>query len=347
MAPSRQAFRTTAQFGSARPPIRTLAPGAGAETAARWNQDLSLSAEEKGVTMTIANEFIVVGVDESDVALDAARWAADEASRRHCELRLVHAFTLPAIAGYPEFTTYSDDLQSGLRHDCEKMLRRVAADLQREHPDLGIVTKVIYERASVALPAESAGALLTVVGSGDENRVYGVLLGSVALAVASTNPAPVAVIHRGHHGRTSGPVVVGVDGAGTSEGAIAFAFQAASFRGAELVAVHTWHDVVVPGTHRFQNPLVDPARIEQEEREVLSERLAGWADKYPDVPVRHVLTSGRAVPRLLQEAEQAQLLVVGSHGRGGFTGMLLGSTSHSLILHSQAPVVVVRSAPAE
>lgn len=295
--------------------------------------------------MTIANEFIVVGVDDSDVAADAARWAAQEAARRHCELRLVHAFTLPAIAGYPEFTTYSGDMQAGLRHECEKMLHRVAADLQQDHPNLSIVTRVIYERASVALPAESTGAVLTVVGSGDENRVYGVLLGSVALAVASTNPAPVAVIHRGHIDRTSGPVVVGVDGTGTSEAAIAFAFQAASFRGAELVAVHTWHDVVVPGSHRFQNPLVDPARIEQEEREVLSERLAGWADKYPDVPVRQVLTTGRAVPKLLEQAETAQLLVVGSHGRGGFTGMLLGSTSHSLIIHSKAPVVVVRPEP--
>lgn len=290
--------------------------------------------------MTNTNEFIVVGVDDSEAATDAAQWAAQEASQRHCELRLIHAFTLPAIAGYPEFST-SADLRE-LRDDREKMLQRIAADLRRGHPNLSIVTRVVYERASVALRSESAGAALTVVGVGEESRLYGVILGSVALAVASTNPAPVAVIHRGHLDRKTGPVVVGIDGTGTSEAAIAFAFHAASVRGAELVAVHVWHDVIVPGSHRLQNPLLDPAQIEQQEREVMSERIAGWADKYPDVPVRQVLRQGQAVHGLLEQAEQAQLLVVGSHGRGGFTGMLLGSTSHSLIIHSKAPVVVVR-----
>lgn len=172
----------------------------------------------------------------------------------------------------------------------------------------------------------------------------GALLGSVALAVASTGPAPVAVVHLGDQERTSGPVVVGIDGTATSEDAVGFAFHAASLRRAELLAVHIWNDVVVPGSHRLQNPLVDPGRIRQQEQEVLAERIAGRAEKYPDVPVRQILVEGRAVPSLLEYAAQAQLLVVGSHGRGGFAGMLLGSTSHALIIHSAAPVVVVRSA---
>ncbi|WP_395729215.1 universal stress protein [Nakamurella sp.] len=293
--------------------------------------------------MSGTSEFIVVGVDDSDAATQAARWAADEASRRHCELRLVHGFTLPAVAGYPEFSADSDDLPEVMRRDGEAMLDQVATDLRRRHPGLTVTTRLVYERTSVVLRSESAGAVLTVVGSGGESRLSGALLGSVTLAAASTGPAPVAIVHIGDRERTSGPVVVGIDGTATSDDAVGFAFHEASIRRAELLAVHVWNDLVVPGSHRLQNPLLDPERIRQQEREVLAERIAGWADKYPDVAVRQILVEGRAVPSLLEYAQQAQLLVVGSHGRGGFAGMLLGSTSHALIVHSAVPVVVVRS----
>lgn len=293
--------------------------------------------------MSATSEFIVVGVDDSDAATQAARWAAEEASRRHCELRVIHAFTLPGIAGYPEFSADSDDLPDVMRRAGEKLLDQVTADLRRRNPGLTVTTRLVYERTSVVLRSESAEALLTVVGSGGESRLSGALLGSTTLAAASTGPAPVAIIHLGDIERTAGPVVVGIDGTATSEDAVGFAFHEASIRRAELLAVHVWNDLVVAGSHRLQNPLVDPERIRQQEREVLAERIAGWAEKYPDVPVRQILEEGRAVPCLLGYAQQAQLLVVGSHGRGGFAGMLLGSTSHALIIHSAAPVVVVRS----
>lgn len=294
--------------------------------------------------MTSSNEFIVVGVDGSVAANEAAAWAAEEAARRRCELRLVHAYLLPADAGYgyPEWNPHPVNLRSVLEAHGQEMLDRLAADLRTTHPELTVSTRVLYERAIVALRAESEHALLTVVGSGDTSRIYGVLLGSVALAVASTNPAPVAVIHQGRTPRKTGPVLVGVDGSSTSDAAVAFAFQAASVRGADLIAMHVWDDVIVSGTHKLQNVLIDPARIEQEERALLAERIAGWADKYPDVSVQQTLVEGRAVTALLDQTKQAQLLVVGSHGRGGFAGMLLGSTSHSLIIHSDCPVVVVR-----
>ncbi len=294
--------------------------------------------------MINSNEFIVVGIAGTDACSDAANWAADEASRRHSELRLVHAYWLPANAGYPDDHAYPNDLLPVLRAEGQQLLERTAAELRLAHPDLNITTAVLYEHASDALRNESTNAQLTVVGSGDSNRAYGVLLGSVALAVASTNPAPVAVIRREQTPHLTGPVVVGVDGSHTSDAAIEFAFRTADTRQTDLLAVHVWDDVFVPGSRKLHSPLVDPARIEEEERALLAERIAGWADKYPDVPVQQRLTEGRAVTALLDLAQQAQLLVVGSHGRGGFTGMLLGSTSHSLIIHSRCPVVVVRTA---
>jgi nucleotide-binding universal stress UspA family protein len=294
--------------------------------------------------MANSSDFIVVGVDGADAANHVATWAADEASRRHSELRLVHAYWLPASAGYPDDNAYPDDLRPVLQEAAERMLDQTAADLRRTHPDLTITTRLQYKRPTVALRDESEHALFTVVGSGNASRIYGVLLGSVALAIASTNPAPVAVIHPEHTEHLTGPVVVGVDGSHTSDAAVAFAFQAAATRKTNLVAVHVWDEVFVPGSHKLQNPLVDPARIQQEEQAILAERITGWADKFPDVSVQQNLAEGRAVTELLDYAERAQMLIVGSHGRGGFAGMLLGSTSHSLIIHSPCPVVVVRTA---
>jgi nucleotide-binding universal stress UspA family protein len=132
--------------------------------------------------------------------------------------------------------------------------------------------------------------------------------------------------------------VVGVDGSSTSDAAIATAFDEASWRGAELVAVHAWPEW--GSDHGHSGALVDDSG--QVEKELLAERLAGWQEKYPDVAVRRVLTQGRPVEQLLKHAAGAQLVVVGSRGNGGFSGMLLGSTSQALIRHATCPLLVVR-----
>ncbi len=293
--------------------------------------------------MTITSDFIVAGVDGSDAALEATRWAADEAVRRHCELRLLLAYSLPAMVGYPDYDPMPEVLAPVLFDEGQKIIDSARADVLRTNPQLTVTATVVEEPAISALQDASQEAVLTVVGSDHVSRFHGVMLGSVALAVASTNPAPVAVIHRGQTQRSDGPVVVGVDGSSTSDAAVSFAFQEASVRGAHLVAVHVWNDSTVPVSHRMKD-VMDPARIEQQEQVLLAERIAGWAEKYPDVLVRKLVIQGRATAGLLEQSAGAQLLVVGSHGRGGFTGMLLGSTSHSLIIHGTCPVVVVRQA---
>jgi nucleotide-binding universal stress UspA family protein len=135
--------------------------------------------------------------------------------------------------------------------------------------------------------------------------------------------------------------VVGIDGSPVGEDAIAVAFEEASLRGVPLVAVHAWSDVTydVYGVERLVNEW--PA-IEDGEERALAERLAGWQEKYPDVEIRRVLRRDRPRHALLEAAEKAQLVVVGSRGRGGFTGMLLGSTSQALVQHAGCPVLVVR-----
>jgi nucleotide-binding universal stress UspA family protein len=138
-------------------------------------------------------------------------------------------------------------------------------------------------------------------------------------------------------------VLVGADGSADSDGALAFACEAARLRGVGLTVVHTWSDIVSDGVLR-PHPLQDDAtEIDQAERAKLADQLRPWRDKFPDLPIDLDVTRGRPVRTLLERAEHAQLIVVGCRGRGGFTGMLLGSTSQALIVHSPCPVAVVRS----
>lgn len=283
---------------------------------------------------------IVVGIDESEAAAAAADWAADEAQRRHAVLRLVHGYVLPQNAGYPDYESLPNDMQFEIRQQSQRLLDRVGSALTAGRPDLSVDTLATYARAATAVRTASEHAILTVVGAGSAARIPGVPVGSVALAVASSNPVPVAVIHTGFAGQPSGPVVVGVDGSRLSDTAIGFAFDEASVRGAELVAVHAWSDFFLDG--RLQSPLVDPKVLLQEERALLSECLAGCRERYPEVVVRHILVRKSPSAALLEYAAEAQVIVVGSHGRGGFTRMLLGSNSRALISHARCPVIVAR-----
>lgn len=281
---------------------------------------------------------IVVGVDGSVSALHAVRWAANEAARRRLGLSIVHAHVVPPL-----------DLPASYRTESMAWSRdylRDAAEAAREvQPGVEIDVELTVQSAVDLLVEMSKNASLVVLGSRGLGGFTGMLVGSTAIGLASRAHCPIVVVR----GATvdgpppdSGPVVVGVDGSPTSEAAIAFAYEAASWRGAELVAVHTWSDVPLEWGGAMPLPEIDWFTREGEERRLLAERLAGWGEKYPDVVVHRVVHQDRPVRRLLQEAENAQLIVVGSRGRGGFTGMLLGSTSQALLHHTTCPIAVVR-----
>lgn len=128
----------------------------------------------------------------------------------------------------------------------------------------------------------------------------------------------------------------------SSEAATAWAFDEASRLGVGLVALHAWSDVGV-----FPILGMDWHAYRDQGDEVLAERLAGWQEQYPDVPVRRRLLCDTPVRWLLQESERAQMVVVGRNGRGGLGGMFLGSVSSAVAQSTKVPVVVVRNRVAQ
>lgn len=287
-------------------------------------------------------DLVIAGLDGSALSRNVVEWAAVEPGRRQCALRLVHTYTLPGT-GHWGYDPIPDDLNTVLRERGMALLADVADTVHGADPALEVSTLVSRGDAVTALRRESEHARLTVVGAHGASRVSGVLFGSVALALASVNPAPVAVIGPGQLVNTAGPVVVGVDGSPNGDAALAFAFDEAALRHVDLVAVHSWNDTIADSAYSLQPVWLDPAAVEQRESAVLADLLAGWQEKYPEVTVHQQLVRSRPARALLELSRTAQLVVVGSRGRGGFTGMLLGSTSQTLITHSGCPVVVVGS----
>jgi len=286
--------------------------------------------------------LVVVGLDGSGCAQHAADWAAAEAAHRHADLTLVFAYHLPP-AGTTGYNPYPPHLLADLREDGAAVLSETAAVLQRHHSDVKISTTLSYGDPATVLRHASGTAKLTVVGTHGGNRMR-VALGSVAASVAATSPSPVAVIHPGSANR-NGPVVAGVDGSANSRAALTYAFQAAADRNATLIAVHCWTDPSIDGpVPAYSAGIVDPDAIRLQEQHRLDAELADLIGKYPSVHVKQAVIHDRPASGLLRFSGTAQLIVAGSHGHHGVTGLLLGSTTQALIAHSTSPVVIARPA---
>jgi nucleotide-binding universal stress UspA family protein len=291
---------------------------------------------------TQAGNHVLVGVDGSECSLAAVRAAAAEAASRGRPLRIVHAFIWPMMhvavgpaAGGPP--------SSGLRYNAEQMLSEAAAEALKEAPDLSVETALVDGAAVPVLLHESRHAALLVLGDRGLGGFTGLIVGSVAVQAAAHAACPVLVI-RGAE-RRAGPVVVGVDGSPVSTLALEFAAEAAARLGAELAAVHTWQHPVSTGAGDMLPLVYDAERLETEEGLLLAECTAGLGERYPDLVVHRHLERGRPGHHLVEWSRRARLLVVGARGRGGFTGLLLGSVSQAVLHHSACPVAIVRAMP--
>ncbi|MEV0202976.1 universal stress protein [Nonomuraea sp. NPDC050691] len=280
---------------------------------------------------------IVVGVDGSPQSLSAVDWAAREAAARGCRLRIVHAFLWP-LMGVPLGPPVMGPPDAGLQQAADKLLSTAADRARQTAPNLDITTDMPVCAPAAALIDASRDAALVVVGQRGLGGFTGLLVGSVGVQTAAHAACPVIVVRGSHDdlrapGPAAGQVVVGVDGSDSSDLAVEFAFAHAALHGLSVVAVHAYQwGIGSYYDHRYQWP----ARL-------LTEAVAGYRETYPDVPVQQKVVPGESADVLVAESASAALTVVGSRGRGGFTGLLLGSTSQHVLNHASGTVAIVRA----
>jgi nucleotide-binding universal stress UspA family protein len=284
---------------------------------------------------------IIVAADGSPASNAAVCWAAQDAVLRRIPLTVVHVVN-PVVTAWPH-SPLPDGVAVWQENEGRRILAdslKLARDTANDNPRIPIESELIFSATTPTLVDLSKEAELIVVGTYGRGALARGLLGSVSSSLVRQAHCPVAVI-RDEDPRmpdpAQAPVLVGIDGSAASELATAIAFDEASRRRVNLVAVHAWSD-----TEILELPGLDWSAVKAEEERLLAEGLAGWQERYPDVTVHRLLVCDRPARVLVETSEAAQLVVLGSHGRGGFAGTLLGSVSNAVVQSARMPVIVAR-----
>jgi nucleotide-binding universal stress UspA family protein len=139
-------------------------------------------------------------------------------------------------------------------------------------------------------------------------------------------------------------IVVGVDGSKSSRAALSWAYDEATHHGASLTVISTWHPPALPMTPPYGS-IPPEGYVSQPKRDaldLLQKLVADLEERNPPVDVRTAIEEGNPSEVLIEQSKEADLIVVGSRGHGGFAGMLLGSVSQHLATHAGCPVVIIR-----
>lgn len=282
--------------------------------------------------MTAAGRLpVLVGVDGSEASRAAIEVGVGAARRWGRPLRLVHVSESGDGETVVDHASASDD--------AEALLADALAYAAAAAPDVAVTAEVIPGDVVPTLLAEARQAALLVVGERGRGGFAGLLLGSVASHLAAHATGPVIVARETP--RPDGPVVVGADGSPGSAPAVEFAFAEAAARGAELVAIRTWHGRVPRETEENLPLIYDAEDVQADQARRLTASLTPVRDRYPQVVVRERVRHGRAARVLVEESATAQLLVVGARGRGGFAALPLGSVGQAVLRHAHCPVAIV------
>jgi nucleotide-binding universal stress UspA family protein len=282
---------------------------------------------------------IVVGTDGAS-SRAAVEWAAREAARRHALLRIVHAFdwewTSARFDSGKEYLDLARQLADAVTVTAMDQARAVA-------PTIKVEADALIGNPAPRLLEVAEDASLIVLGNRGRGGFTSLMLGSVSQRVATHATCPVVVV-RGRGDVTDGPIAVGVDDGDTTDHVLQTAFQAASDRDAALTVVRAYLPVI---------PLwlgdVPPAAISTPEQDTaehtrVEDLLVPWRQKFPQVPVEVMVSHDSAAAVLVGVSHGAQLVIVGSRGRGTITGALLGSTGMQLLHHADCPVWIARAA---
>ena len=284
---------------------------------------------------------VVVGIDGSDTALGAAQWAAAFATGQSLPLTLVHA--IPRLDWH--FASVESPDESGRSAAGDAVLAAAQAAVQANYPALSISTAAIKGSVATVLADASESARVLVVGSGAADHRA---LGGHAVRISHRAPCPVVVWRTPVATRTGKPlpVVVGIDESDGSARALADAFDIAATLRAPLTVVHMWEIAAAVGMGDLGGqgmmdwPLLEMLQSQQRQR--MDEMVAPLAAKYSNAHVSKVFEDISPAKGLADLSRDAQLVVVGSHGRGRLADSILGSVSQTVLHHAECPVLVVR-----
>jgi nucleotide-binding universal stress UspA family protein len=284
---------------------------------------------------------IVVAVDGSPASDAATCWAARDAAMRNIPLTVVSMVATPTATFPP--VPYPDSLGERLEDEGRKAAAhavKIAEDAMPTDRKVAVKSEIVFSTPAQALVKMSDEAEMVVVGSSGKGMLARGVLGSVSSSVVRSANCPVAVIRDEDllmPDPQHAPVLVGIDGSPASELATEIAFDQASHRGVELIALHAWSDVPI-----FDLPGLDWSALAAAEERTFAENLSGLRERYPNVTVHVVVVCDQPARQLIEKSESAQLVVVGSHGRSGLERIMLGSVSNTVLHSVRIPVIVAR-----
>jgi nucleotide-binding universal stress UspA family protein len=309
--------------------------------------------------VTLTSAPVVACVDGSKDGRVAARYGAMLADRLGRGLTLLHAYRRSAALN--PLLPIVDPSSSGramaavahavyaptlnvhiMRSAGEHALRVARRDAQAAFPAVAINEELVVGSPAKAIIDASKRAAVVVLGRSPLGEIERVLAGSVGSAVATHANSPVIIVPNDWDGDAAEQrVVLGLAGAASEVAAIEFALDYAARAGDRVIAAHADHglDQAYRGDAELE---AQAAELREHDRRMLAEVMAGWGERYPQVPIEHLVTEDRATDLLLRQADGAALVVVGARGQGGFAGLLLGSTARAVAMHASCPVAVVR-----
>jgi nucleotide-binding universal stress UspA family protein len=282
---------------------------------------------------------IVVGIDGSGHALDAALWAATLADRRGVPLHLVHAFHSAGPSSVLGRAHVDEYVERRTGHG-EALIDQARREILARCPRVWVTGEVAEGDPARLLVALSYDASLVCVGTRGHGGFAGLLLGSVGMRLAAHCHCP-AVFVPAQIGRThvaqGASLVLGVE-EDEPDSVLEFACRAAADLGVGVRAVHAWEPIELrPGYY-----LVEPAFMEEEARVLLAGALKrAPLDRFPDVPVTAAAIRGGAAGVLVGAAHGAPLIVVGGHRARSAVSVGVGAVVHALLSHATCPVAVV------
>jgi len=284
---------------------------------------------------------IVVGVDGSDGAAAALRWAAREAG--------LHQWDLTAVLAWGFLSQHHRDLADVFDPEysathADNALRTYIEKALGPAGPTRVKRRTVCDLSARALLDAATGADLLVVGARGRGGFTSLLLGSVSQQCLHHTTRPIAIVRAVEQPNgtedTVERIVVGVDGSQTSRAALDWAVREARLRQASVEAVIAWH-LPNAGAFPYVGPAFDPAAFEAAARETLNQVVDGVDATGLPQPIERIVHLGDASSGIIATAKDADLIVVGSRGLGGFSGLLLGSVGHHVAHHAPCPVVII------